>query len=207
VLVSCGNFRIEAGHTYREVFTEDFVRRHCRYDNFLGSFSYLAIRRSAHRLDSFLPALQDWDFVLSVISGAQFGVLEEPLVNYYGHDQPRITNRRMNRLKGARKCYLKHRAILSKDERRWWISQMVFERALYIQDPSLRRAKVVRSVLLASACKLSFKAKWRSIARKAASLALDKQKLVAIRCFCISLWQRLGGQVRIEAAAKLVHRQ
>ncbi len=193
-LVSCGHLRIEAGSIYHEVFTEEFVRRHAHYDNFFGSFSFLTIKRSAHRLDPALPALQDWDFVLTLTQDSQSGVLEEALVNYYGHDLPRITTRRMNRVKGLRRCYLKHRPNFTRDERRWWMSQILFERAAYIADLPLRRAQILWSIRLASTCRLPWKMKLRSLGRKAASLFLEKRQLVAIRSACLSGWQRFRSQ-------------
>lgn len=191
VLVSCGHVRIEGGNEYRETFTQEFVNRYRRYDNFFGSFSFLVIRHGNHRLDPLLPSLQDWDFALRVTQGAPFGVLDEALVNYYGHDQPRITTRPMNRLRGMRRCYMKHRETFSEDERRWWLSQIIFERSINVVDRKQRMARVAKSISLAGACQLPWKVKLRSMARKATSLVADKRTLVGIRSSCLSKWQTL----------------
>jgi len=98
-------------------------------DNFFGSFSYLVVRRPRGGifLDPELPALQDWDFALRVTRYSSFGVIEEPLVKYYAHDLPRITNRPGNHLRGLRHCHLKHRFYVSVDARRWLLGVVIFE--------------------------------------------------------------------------------
>jgi glycosyltransferase involved in cell wall biosynthesis len=190
-LVTCGHLRCEAGHEYLEVFTQEFVERYHEYDNFFGSFSYLVVRQSpaATFLDPALPALQDWDFALRATRYSSFGVIEQPLVKYYAHDLPRITNRPGNHLRGLRHCYLKHRHYVSPDARRWLLGRVVFERSRCIEAPRKRLMRVAFSIALAATCKVPLVMKLRVIGRRAASLGISPAKVVALRSAYIAFWQ------------------
>jgi glycosyltransferase involved in cell wall biosynthesis len=190
-LVTCGHLRCEAGREYLEVFTQDFVEKYCQYDNFFGSFSYLVVRRSIPPvfLDPALPALQDWDFALSVTRTTSFGVIEQPLVKYHAHDLPRITNGRGNALRGLRHCYLKHRLHLSLDARRWLLGRAVFERSRAISSPLKRLPRVALSIVFAARCRVPWTMKLRVIGRRAASLGISPRAVVAIRSAAIASWQ------------------
>jgi len=190
-LVTCGHLRCEGGREYLEVFTQDFVERYRQYDNFFGSFSYLVVRRSPGGvlLDPALPALQDWDFALRVTRGSSFGVIEQPLVKYYAHDLPRITNRPGNHLRGLRHSFLKHRLYLSADARRWLLGRVVFERSRCISSPRKRLLRVAFSILLAARCRAPWKMKLRVMGRRAASLAVSPRALINMRSAAIAAWQ------------------
>jgi glycosyltransferase involved in cell wall biosynthesis len=201
-LVTCGHLRCEGGQEYLEVFTQEFVERYHEYDNFFGSFSYLVIRRSPGGafLDPALPALQDWDFALRVTRYSSFGVIEQPLVKYYAHDLPRITNRPGNHLRGLRHCYLKHRLHVSVDARRWLLGRVVFERSRCIASAPARLRRVAFSIRLAAGCRVPLIMKLRVIARRAASLAVSPRTVVAIRSAAIASWQGLR---RVTGSMKL----
>ena len=192
-LVTCGHLRCEGGREYDEVFTHDFVLRYRQYDNFFGSFSYLVVRRShaGVLLDPALPALQDWDFALRVTRGAPFGVIEQPLVKYYAHDLPRITNRPGNHLRGLRHCILKHRFHLSADARRWLLGRVVFERSRCATSLRKRLPRVAFSIALAAGCHVPLLMKLRVIGRRAASLGISPRAVIAIRSAAIATWQRV----------------
>ncbi|HEX4086696.1 MAG TPA: glycosyltransferase family 2 protein [Chthoniobacteraceae bacterium] len=190
-MVTCGHLRCEGGREYREVFTQKFVERYYQYDNFFGSFSYLVIRRSRSGaiLDAGMPALQDWDFALRAVRGAGFGVIEQPLVKYYAHDLPRITNRRGNHLRGLRRCYLKHRPQLTRDARHWLLSRIVFERTREVTSISRRLARIIFSLRIAAGCRLPMRVKYRSMGRRAASLMVPAGTLAKMRSVLISATQ------------------
>jgi glycosyltransferase involved in cell wall biosynthesis len=192
-LVTCGHLRCEGGREYVEAFTHDFVRRYRHYDNFFGSFSYLVVRRPSAGLllDPALPALQDWDFALRATRGCEFGVIEQPLVKYYAHDLPRITNRPGNHLRGLRHCYLKHRFQLCQDARRWVLGRVVYERSKCIGSSWKRVARVLFSIALAARCHVPWVMKMRVIARRTASLGLSPRAVIAIRSGAIAALQRI----------------
>jgi glycosyltransferase involved in cell wall biosynthesis len=190
-LVTCGHLRCEGGREYVEAFSHDFVQRYQQYDNFFGSFSYLVVRRTAAGLllDPALPAMQDWDFALRVTRGCAFGVIEQPLVKYYAHDLPRITNKPGNHLRGLRHCYLKHRFNFSFDARRWLLGRVLFERARCIASPRKRLARVARSIAVAARCHVPLGMKLRVIGRRTASLAISPRTVASIRSGAIAAWQ------------------
>jgi glycosyltransferase involved in cell wall biosynthesis len=192
-LVTCGHLRCEAGHEYLEVFTQRFVERYREYDNFFGSFSYLVIRqpRPPAYLDPALPALQDWDFALCLTRYSSFGVIEQPLVKYYAHDLPRITNRPGNHLRGLRHCYLKHKLHISTDARRWLLGRVVFERSRCIAGRRKRIARVLLSMALSAPCRVPLIMKLRVMARRAASIGISPRAVATIRSTVIASWQGL----------------
>jgi glycosyltransferase involved in cell wall biosynthesis len=206
-LVTCGHLRCEAGQEYLEVFTQEFVERYHQYDNFFGSFSYLVVRRGgSYRplenelgpparflLDPALPALQDWDFALRITRYSTFGVIEQPLVKYYAHDLPRITNRRGNHLRGLRRCYLNHQYYVSRDARRWLLGRVIFERSRTMAATPKRVARVGLSILLAAGSRVPLTMKLRTIGRRAASLGFSPRAIVSIRSTFIAAAQGVRG--------------
>jgi glycosyltransferase involved in cell wall biosynthesis len=205
-LVTCGHLRCEGRREYLEVFSRRFVEEYRHYDNFFGSFSYLVIRRPASGilLDPDLPALQDWDFALRVTRGNVFGVIEEPLVKYYAHDLPRITNKPGNHLRGLRHCYLKHRLHFSPDARRWLLGRIIFERSRLISTPRKRLARVALAIALAAGCRVPAIMKLRVIARRAASLAVSPRTVITIRSAAIANLQRLRALFSYRRPSSLV---
>jgi len=191
-LVTCGHLRCEGGREYREVFSQDFAERYRYYHNFFGSFSYLVVRRACPGplLDPALPALQDWDFALRVTLGSTFGVIRQPLVKYYAHDLPRITNGPGNHLRGLRRCYLKHRFYLSPDARRWLLGRVVFERSRRVSSMAGRLRRTAFSVCLAAGCHVPLIMKSRVIARRVASIGVSPRTIIAIRSAAIEGGQR-----------------
>ena len=204
-LVTCGHFRCEGGQEYLEVFSQEFVEQYRQYDNFFGSFSYLVVRRSdpGVLLDPALPALQDWDFALRVTRGCPFGVIEQPLVKYYAHDLPRITNKPGNHLRGLRHCYLNHRFHLAPDARRWLLGRVVFERSRYIPSSLKRLPRVLFSIGLAAGCRVPLAMKLRVVCRRAASLGISQKRVVAIRSTLIAGWQKFGSPLFLRRAPSL----
>jgi glycosyltransferase involved in cell wall biosynthesis len=221
-LVTCGHLRCEAGHEYLEVFTQEFVERYHQYDNFFGSFSYLVVRRSGawrpqlrplspsvrltsanelpsparFLLDPALPALQDWDFALRVTRYSTFGVIEQPLVKYYAHDLPRITNRRGNHVRGLRRCFLNHRYYVSRDARRWLLGRIIFERSKTVASAPKRLARVAFSIFLAAGSRVPLTMKLRTIARRVASLGISPRAVIGLRSAAIAAWQRVCSPIR-----------
>lgn len=195
VLVSCGHFRAEAGHEYAEVFSEAFVRSYHQFDNFFGSFSFVAINRAAAGgdalLDPAMPALQDWEFALRLVRRAPSGVIEEPLVRYYAHDLPRITNRRLNQLRGLRRFYFKHRILLAPGARRWLLSRLIFERGRNAEERSRRRRTVFFSIRVGASVPLPLRVKVRALGRRLASLVADPRALAAWRSAAFAISQRV----------------
>jgi glycosyltransferase involved in cell wall biosynthesis len=220
-LVTCGHLRCEAGHEYLEVFTQEFVERYHQYDNFFGSFSYLVVRRSGsdappleheHELepspakfllDPALPALQDWDFALRVTRYSAFGVIEQPLVKYYAHDLPRITNQRGNHVRGLRRCYLNHRHYVSRDARRWLLGRVIFERSKTVASTPKRLARVALSVLLAAGSRVPLTMKLRTIGRRVASLGISPRAVIALRSAGIAFWQSLCSRLHLSRRSSL----
>ena len=223
-LVTCGHLRCEAGHEYLEVFTQEFVERYHQYDNFFGSFSYLVVRRSGSGrplepelepelepsasparflLDPALPALQDWDFALRATRYSIFGVIEQPLVKYYAHDLPRITNKRGNHVRGLRRCYLNHRHYLSPDARRWLLGRVIFERSKTIASTPKRVARVAHSILLAAGCRVPLTMKLRTIGRRAVSLGISPRTVIVLRSAGIAFWQSLSGRLHLSRRSSL----
>jgi glycosyltransferase involved in cell wall biosynthesis len=82
--------------------------------NFIGSNSYIMVdRQSILDVDGFddsLPSCQDWDlFIRLALRGVKMVGINSPLVEYYAHDEPRITNDLSKKVQG-------HLAILNKYE-------------------------------------------------------------------------------------------
>lgn len=192
-LVACGHYRVEGGRKYVESFTNEFVHQFYRYDNFIGSFSYIVVRGSSSEertfLDPKLPALQDWDFAMNIVSKGEFFILEEPLLFYYAHDQPRITTSSNNRIRGLRRFYFTHRKSLSPDERRWHLARIIYERSRHLPFQH-RIRKVVQSIIPGLNAKLPPAVKFRTLAKRGLSLVLDIKTLTNLRSAFIDQMQR-----------------
>jgi hypothetical protein len=142
-------------------------------------------------LDPALPAFQDWDFALRVTRYSTFGVIEQPLVKYYAHDLPRITNRRGNHLRGLRRCYFNHRYYVSADARRWLLGQVIFERSHGIASAPKRFSRVAFSILLAAGSRVPLTMKLRTIGRRVVSLGISPHAVIAFRSAAIAVWQNI----------------
>jgi glycosyltransferase involved in cell wall biosynthesis len=195
-LVSCGCTRVQNGRRYDEVFTEGFVGRYGLYDTFVGSFSFMAARRKPDgdflMLDPKLPAFQDWDYFLKMRLLGEIGVVEESLVIYNAHVKPRITNSGRNRLRGLRRCFIRHRSSLPADSRKWVLSRLLFERA---QTSGSRIAKarwVIASIFLGLPCRLPAGVKFRAIGKRLLNLAIDVPALENFRANMLAVFQRVA---------------
>jgi glycosyltransferase involved in cell wall biosynthesis len=154
-------------------------------------------------LDPALPALQDWDFALRATRYSIFGVIEQPLVKYYAHDLPRITNKRGNHVRGLRRCYLNHRHYLSRDARRWLLGRVIFERSKTVASTPKRLARVAHSIFLAAGCRVPLTMKLRTIGRRAASLGISPRAVIALRSAGIAFWQSLCSRLHLSRRSSL----
>ncbi len=194
--VVCGRKVVSDGSHFLEIPSEDQLSKLLHYDNFGGSFSFIALDRSRCRgllLVEGLTAFQDWDFLISAARRGRVGVVPEVLAIYNDHRGPRITRTLTGRRHALRRLLEKHRGHMGVDARRWMVARSWDLRA---QESSaggnrdLARHCVWRSLQWGWRCRLPRRLKYRSLLRRMALL------------FPLGVAQRLGA-----AAAKLKAQQ
>jgi GT2 family glycosyltransferase len=185
VLVTCGCTIVKEGNRYDQVFAEDFLSSYGDYDSYVGSFSFLCLRRKPEErfqsLDPTLPAFQDWDYYLTLKRKGGVGVIERSLAIYHEHTGPRITHTSRNRYRGLRRCFMRHRAHLSADACQWVFARLLFDRAQRCQSWTRRAWLIVASVKLGYVCRLPWRVKTRALAKRVLNLGINLQALENFR--------------------------
>lgn len=104
-IVSCNNFHIVNNKSYALetryglLDFEDML-----YENIIGSFSFTMVRKEDikdFRIHKDLKSCQDWDLWLKILykSKKKAFILREKLVNYYAHEENRLSNNLKNKYK------------------------------------------------------------------------------------------------------------
>lgn len=85
--------------------------------NFLGGASMCLARTSAlKQIEGFnpsLPSCQDWDLWIKLFLVGKIGVLNEPLVRYYSHNEDRISSKLVNVYEGRKSIYFLYRDLMT----------------------------------------------------------------------------------------------
>jgi glycosyltransferase involved in cell wall biosynthesis len=191
VLVSCGYRRIQNNGCYNELFSNKFVKKYGDYDTFIGSFSFMSIRKKNNQnwllLDTQLRAFQDWEYFLRMRELGTTGVVEDILVIYNAHNAPRITNTGRKRLMGLRRVFLNHKNKLSIDAQKWVFSRLLFERAQCSSSWCYKLKLIKKSVYLSIGCDLPFVVKYRSIAKRVLTIFTDTKSIESLRAKFLGL--------------------
>ncbi|MDA3781123.1 MAG: glycosyltransferase [Bacteroidales bacterium] len=111
--------------------------------NYIGSNSYIMVDRQSliavGAFDYSLPSCQDWDlFIRLAIKGVKFVGVNMPLVEYYSHEEERITNDKTKKVQGHLTVLNKYEAIIAEREPSCLTS---FYRYLYYQILTDNRAE------------------------------------------------------------------
>jgi glycosyltransferase involved in cell wall biosynthesis len=100
-------------------------------DNYLGGASmYLTTKKNLEKIGGFTPGLrsgQDWDLLIRLNEIGRIKVMDIPLVNYYEHNEARITNL-MSSYLGRRDIFLAYRNKMEPDKKKKVLSELVFYR-------------------------------------------------------------------------------
>lgn len=152
-LVTCGHHRVDERRPHdRQVFLgpAGFDAGQLLWVNFAGSFSFVAVRRSAVgdelRVDESFECAEDWDLWLRCARRAPVGVVAEPLATYVAHRGDRLTATPVKR-RGLERFEEKHGGSMSADCR-------AFHRAHQRMDTGSgwgKRAHVAAALLSAPA--------------------------------------------------------
>lgn len=109
-------------------------------DNYLGGASmYLTTKENLEKIRGFTPGLrsgQDWDLLIRLNDIGHIRVTDIPLVNYYEHNEARITNL-MSSYLGRRDIFLAYRNKMVADQKIKVLSELVFYRIRLSKNPSL----------------------------------------------------------------------
>jgi glycosyltransferase involved in cell wall biosynthesis len=195
VLVTGGYTRVQGGTKYPEVVSREFLERYGHYDSYIGSFSFMVLRRLPDGdflpMDPGLPAFQDWDYFLRLRKRGRIGMLATPLGIYHAHEDARITTKGRNRLIGLRRCYFRHRVDFTPDARRWVLSRMIFDRAVHARDYGSRVHCVLLSIKAGLGCQLPVRTKARALAKRALNLAFNVAFLERVRAVAFGITAKL----------------
>lgn len=123
--------------------------------NFIGSNSYVMIDKKSlmktNGFDTEMVSCQDWDlFIKLSINGAKFIGINEELVIYYDHNEQRITNSSIKRIKGHLQISKKYSDHIEKTSLRFYLD---FKKYLFYQflnidkDEALKISKEVENKL------------------------------------------------------------
>lgn len=109
-------------------------------DNYLGGASmYLTTKENLEKIGGFTPELrsgQDWDLLIRLNEIGQILVTDIPLVNYYEHNEVRITNL-MSSYLGRRDIFLAYRNKMQPEQKIKVLSELVFYRIRLRKKKSL----------------------------------------------------------------------
>lgn len=102
---------------------EGWVFDDLTYINFVGGYSFVAIKKEIFRksgmLDEQLPAEQDWDLFLRIARIAEFGYVDE-ILGYYRRDHSdNISKSEAKRVAGLMSLYHKNKDELAKRRDSW----------------------------------------------------------------------------------------
>ena len=87
-------------------------------DNMLGGASVCICRKKVFEqvngFNSALPSAQDWDLWLKLVQCGKIVTVKEPLVNYYAHQDARISTNWHNKYIGQKLCYEQYKPLMDK---------------------------------------------------------------------------------------------
>lgn len=101
-------------------------------------------------LDPLLRSCQDWDLWLKLHQEGSIVVSQEPLVTYHVHDEGRITGNIGNEYQGRKKIYLRYRKEMNFSTRKYVLSMLIFYRAVFYDQPMLRRLRTMLFLILSN---------------------------------------------------------
>jgi glycosyltransferase involved in cell wall biosynthesis len=108
--------------------------------NFWGGASmYLTTKSNLNYCGGFDGALrsgQDWDLLIRLAEIGEIAIVDEPLVNYYSHDDERISNNISSSYSGLRNVYFKYLKQLPSGIKRQLLSELLFYRWKMTEKPS-----------------------------------------------------------------------
>jgi glycosyltransferase involved in cell wall biosynthesis len=186
VAVSCGRFLVSGPTQSLEVFSEQYSRRYFWYDNYFGSFSFLAVRIDERtcglRMDADFPACQDWAYLAGLSERGPLGVVEEPLCRYYlQHGGPRITSGSSNRTRGLTRFCQQFQQRMPADARRWVEGRIHFLRARDEASLLRRWAHLPLGIALTLRCGLPLKRRLPTVARYTAEALIGFERMERIK--------------------------
>jgi len=120
--------------------------------NYLGGASVcLAWRKvliAIGGLDPLLRSCQDWDLWLKLHKQGSIEVSQEPLVNYYVHEEDRITGNLSNEYQGRKKIFLRYRKEMNSETRKHTLAILMFYRVVVYDQSLWRRLKTIFYLIL-----------------------------------------------------------
>lgn len=118
--------------------------------NFLGGASMCLARTSAlKQIEGFnpsLPSCQDWDLWLKLFFVGKIGVLNEPLVRYYSHNEDRISSKLISVYEGRKSIYFLYRNLMTAYTLKRNISGIFFIKILMRKGGFLKKMNRLRPV-------------------------------------------------------------
>jgi len=102
---------------------EGWVFDNLTYINFVGGFSFVAIKKEVlldnGLLDESMPAEQDWELYLRLAKKVQFGFIDRALGYYRRDNSDNISKSETNRVKGLVTLYKKNRKDILTHKQSW----------------------------------------------------------------------------------------
>ncbi|MBT8574539.1 glycosyltransferase family 2 protein [Polynucleobacter paneuropaeus] len=99
-------------------------------------------------LDPLLRSCQDWDLWLKLHKQGSIEVSQEPLVNYYVHEEDRITGNLSNEYQGRKKIFLRYRKEMNSETRKHTLAILMFYRVVVYDQSLWRRLKTIFYLIL-----------------------------------------------------------
>jgi glycosyltransferase involved in cell wall biosynthesis len=99
-------------------------------------------------LDPSLRSCQDWDLWLKLHKQGSIVVSQEPLVNYYVHEEDRITGNLGNEYQGRKKIFLRYRKEMNSETRKHTLAILMFYRVVVYDQSLWRRLKTIFDLIL-----------------------------------------------------------
>jgi glycosyltransferase involved in cell wall biosynthesis len=93
LLCTCSRYLKKDHEQILQNCTDELVSRAYLYENVIGSFSFVTIRKTHRRINPILPACQDWDFWMQHYQDDRWCIcIPEALATFHLHNGPRISN-------------------------------------------------------------------------------------------------------------------
>ena len=138
-VITCSYYSIHANGR-KNIVRVSFNPELLLQDNYLGGASmYLATKENLEKIGGFTPGLrsgQDWDLLIRLYEIGQIQVTDIPLVNYYEHNEARITNL-MSSYLGRRDIFLAYRNRMQSEQKIKVLSELIFYRIRLKKEKSL----------------------------------------------------------------------
>lgn len=129
-VITCSYYSIHTNGT-KNIVRVSFNPELLLQDNYLGGASmYLTTKENLEKIGGFTPGLrsgQDWDLLIRLNEIGKIQVTDIPLVNYYEHNEARITNL-MSSYLGRRDIFLTYRNKMLPEQKIKVLSELVFYR-------------------------------------------------------------------------------